>query len=197
MTKHLVSTLSKLVLLLSILGFVFLPVSATVHAQGFFESLGDAAYQATDQARNKSELDSNPFNANLVVDTSSASPQLQLVDNPAQIAVQIIRALLTFMGVGTIALMIYAGARWMTAAGNDQAVADAKKTLRNAVIGLILITMSYSITIFVTRRLQKETGSYGVGGSRIGGQVGLDGISGSVVDPRGGNLEGAIGPGFD
>ena len=105
--------------------------------------------------------------------------------NPLFLINQIVRVLLSFLGIGTVVLMLYAGYRWMTAGGNSEQVEHAKKTLRNAVIGLILITMAYSLTIWVARRLQRVSGSYGVGNSlefsvsgSIGGAIEEGGPSG-------------------
>ncbi len=77
---------------------------------------------------------------------------------------RIIRIALSFLGIGAVSLMVYAGFTWMTAAGNEEKVSEAKKTMRNAAIGLILILMSYSLTWFVVSRLQRATNTYGTGG---------------------------------
>lgn len=110
----------------------------------------------------------NPFSSDLVGTTAPAlGRELTSVDkaNPLYLVNQIVRVLLSFLGIGTLVLMMYAGARWMTAGGNSEQVDHAKKTLRNAVIGLILILMSYSLTFWVTRRIQRSTRSYGLGNS--------------------------------
>lgn len=79
--------------------------------------------------------------------------------NPFLLVARIVRVFLGFLGVGTIVLMVWAGARWMTAGGNEEQVNKAKRTLRNAVIGLIIILSGYSISTFVIRRLQRQTGA--------------------------------------
>ena len=61
-----------------------------------------------------------------------------------------INALLTFLGVIFLALMIYGGYKWMMARGNDQEVEIAKKTIQNAVIGLIIIVASYAVVAYIT-----------------------------------------------
>lgn len=67
--------------------------------------------------------------------------------------------------VGTIILVIimYAGFLWMTAGGNEEKVADAKKWIKNAVIGLAIVLSAYAITYFIITRLVAAT--TGVGGS--------------------------------
>ena len=72
----------------------------------------------------------------------------------------VIKVFIGFMGVVFLVLSIVAGFKWMTAGGNEQAVSDAKSQLANAVIGLFVVLLAYSITYFVTERLvQGSTGS--------------------------------------
>lgn len=85
--------------------------------------------------------------------------------DPFVLVGRIIRVALSFLGIGAVSLMVYAGVLWMTAAGNDDKVAEAKKTMKNAAIGLILIMMSYSLTWFVVTRAQRATNTYGSAGS--------------------------------
>ena len=56
---------------------------------------------------------------------------------------------LGFLGIISVVLILYAGFMWMTAAGNEDKVGQAKKLLVAAVIGLIIILASYSIASFV------------------------------------------------
>ncbi|KKU07610.1 MAG: hypothetical protein UX10_C0008G0013 [Candidatus Magasanikbacteria bacterium GW2011_GWA2_45_39] len=77
-----------------------------------------------------------------------------LVDtDPRIIAAKIIRIALGLLGVIVIGLMIYAGYLWMTAGGDEEKVATAKKVLRNAVIGLAIILSSVAITQFIISKL--------------------------------------------
>ena len=64
--------------------------------------------------------------------------------------VQVIAGLLT---VGFIALMIYAGYLWITARGDEAQVEKAKEYIKNAVIGLIIISLAYAIASFVFSKL--------------------------------------------
>lgn len=70
---------------------------------------------------------------------------------------RVIRIALSFVGVIFTLLTVYAGFLWMTARGNESQVEQAKKTLQNALIGLVIAIASYSITGFVIRAI--ETGS--------------------------------------
>ncbi len=69
----------------------------------------------------------------------------------------VIRMALSLLGVIFLSLMLYAGFLWMTARGNDQQVEKAIKTIRQAVIGLIIVTSAYSITAFVVPMIVAST----------------------------------------
>lgn len=67
--------------------------------------------------------------------------------------VKIINVTLTIVGLIVVVLIIFAGFKWMTAAGNEEAVKDAQKIMKNAIIGLVIIILAWSITLFIMRRL--------------------------------------------
>lgn len=60
-----------------------------------------------------------------------------------------IRYGLEFIGTLMFCYMLYAGFLWMTAGGNDEQISQAKKIIRNCVIGLLIIMSAYSITYFI------------------------------------------------
>ena len=62
---------------------------------------------------------------------------------------KIIKIVLGLLGIIFLALTVYAGVLWMTAAGNEEQVTKALGILKMAVIGLIIIIAAYSITYFV------------------------------------------------
>jgi len=70
-----------------------------------------------------------------------------------QIIGKFIRALLTFLGIIFLLLMIYGGYTWMLARGNENEVEKAKNTIKNAIIGLLVVAGAYSITYFVSYSL--------------------------------------------
>jgi hypothetical protein len=70
-----------------------------------------------------------------------------------QVVVYAIKVFLTFIGIIVTIYIIIAGYKWMTAAGNDDKVREAKKQITNAVIGLVVILLAYMITNFVSRCL--------------------------------------------
>jgi hypothetical protein len=68
---------------------------------------------------------------------------------------QIVGLVLSFVGVIFLALMIYAGITWMTAAGNEQQVTKAKSLMINATIGIIVVFAAYAITSFIGVQILK------------------------------------------
>lgn len=65
----------------------------------------------------------------------------------------VIGAFLAFLGLTFIILMIFAGYRWMTASGNDEAVTKAKATIKQSLIGLVVAISGYTIWQFIFDRL--------------------------------------------
>lgn len=80
--------------------------------------------------------------------------------NISQIVASIIQYALSFLGVIFLALLIYAGFLWMTAAGDQDKITKAKQILQSSVIGLIIIISSYTVTYFVLKNLTKAAGTY-------------------------------------
>lgn len=69
----------------------------------------------------------------------------------------IINIALGLLGTIALVLIVYAGFKWMTAGGNEDAVSEAKKILSQAVIGLAIILSAYAITQFVVGSLYEAT----------------------------------------
>ncbi|MDP2752838.1 MAG: pilin, partial [Nitrospirota bacterium] len=83
--------------------------------------------------------------------------------DPRVVAASIIRVALGFLGVIALGLIIYAGFLWMTSAGNEQKIEQAKKILKNALIGLIIILASFGIVSFIINKLSDQIGAGGPG----------------------------------
>ncbi len=69
---------------------------------------------------------------------------------------QIINFLLGFLGVIALVLILYAGFLWMTAAGNEENIAKAKKIIGAAVIGLVIILAAFAIANFIISNLSQS-----------------------------------------
>jgi amino acid transporter len=77
--------------------------------------------------------------------------------NPKDIRYQIIKIInvvLTILGLLVVILIIFAGFQWMTSGGNEEKVKKAQTTIKNAVIGLIIIMLAWSVTYWILRRLE-------------------------------------------
>lgn len=85
----------------------------------------------------------------------------------------IIRIVLGFLGIVAVAIIIYGGFIYMTAAGNEEKIAKAKRIIRDAVIGLLIVLASFAITQFIIGRL--------LAGMGLGGGAGVGGPGGSAL----------------
>jgi uncharacterized membrane protein YwzB len=72
---------------------------------------------------------------------------------------RLINAALGLLGIVMVMLVIYAGYLYLTAQGDDDKVATAKTTIKNAVIGAILIFLAYAITNFVIDAIITSAGA--------------------------------------
>lgn len=112
-------------------------------------------------------LDSNAVLAsgdNFGVDTIDEEIVLEKT-NPIAMVTRIINIVLGLLGIISVGIILYAGFLWMTSEGNEEKIAKAKNTLKNAVIGLIIILSAWGIVTFVLRTLYDNTG--GPGGDQI------------------------------
>ncbi len=79
-------------------------------------------------------------------------------DNPGQIAeatggegsirrlvLRIINFFLGFLGIVAVIMVIYGGVTYVTAAGSDDAIGNAKKIILYSLIGIIVILLSFAI----------------------------------------------------
>lgn len=65
----------------------------------------------------------------------------------------IINYFLGLLGLIAVAFLIYAGILMVTAGGNEEQVAKARKIIMYAVIGIVIILLSYTIVTFVATAL--------------------------------------------
>jgi hypothetical protein len=77
------------------------------------------------------------------------------------IAGTIVKTALGFLAVIFLLLILYAGFLWMTAQGESDKVDQAKKIIKNCVIGLILIIAAYGIYEVAARIIDATTGNQG------------------------------------
>ena len=71
----------------------------------------------------------------------------------------VIQYLLGFLGIIAIIIILYGGFVWLTSAGNEEKVGQAKKIITAGVVGLVIIFVSYAIASFVVSQLITATGA--------------------------------------
>jgi len=72
-------------------------------------------------------------------------------DDPRQMAVDVVKYLMTFLGIIAVVVILLGGFKWMTAAGNEDKVAEAKQLLIAGIIGLIIVVSAFAIVQFVVK----------------------------------------------
>ena len=80
-----------------------------------------------------------------------------VTDIPETIFGEVIKIALSFVGVIFLALMIYSGYLWMTAAGNESQVEKSKKLIVAAIIGLTIVMASYAISYYIIKMVSDKT----------------------------------------
>ena len=69
--------------------------------------------------------------------------------DPRAVVAVVIKVFMGILGIIFLIYVLYAGYTWMTAAGDEDKVRQAKSTLVRGVIGMLIIFAAYSITRFV------------------------------------------------
>jgi len=106
--------------------------------------------------------------------SSSPSSLKDTVGGPAQTMLQstslsefslgsvvavVIQGALGLLGIIFLIIMVFAGYRWMTASGNEEAIKTSKQMITRAIIGLIIVLMAYAITYFIFNQLPFSGGT--------------------------------------
>jgi len=71
----------------------------------------------------------------------------------------VIQGALGLLGIIFLIIMVFAGYRWMTAAGNEEQVKTSQQMITRAIIGLIIVLMAYALTYFIFGQLPFSGGS--------------------------------------
>ncbi len=71
--------------------------------------------------------------------------------------INIIQWVLGLLGLIAVIMILWGGFMWMTAGGNEDKVATAKKIITAAVIGLIVILLAWAIVTFVVSTASNVT----------------------------------------
>lgn len=96
----------------------------------------------------------NPLNNNPLLNGVADGAGFNTEVNPDTIFTEtlgtVVFTIVSFLGILFIILIIYGGYTWMMARGNDSDVDKAKRIIKDAVIGLVVLTASYSIWLLVS-----------------------------------------------
>lgn len=74
---------------------------------------------------------------------------------------KIINIISIIVGIIAVIMIIYAGFRYITSAGNQESVQTAKKTLIYAIIGLVIVALAQIIVQFVLKETTSNVNSSG------------------------------------
>ncbi|MBU1629626.1 hypothetical protein KKD88_00950 [Patescibacteria group bacterium] len=84
---------------------------------------------------------------------SAAPDALKGSTNLPTIIGGIVSALIGFIGVLLFLYLLYGGFLWMTSQGDKAKVESAQNVIKSAIIGMIIIALSYAIANFVIEQL--------------------------------------------
>jgi hypothetical protein len=132
----------------AILGLMLSPVSVGA------SSHGDGLIDPTDT-----------FGLNPIQTTTDLGKDKSLQETVASL----INVALSLLGIVAVVIILAGGFMWMTAGGNDEKVAGARKLIFSGIIGLAIIMSAWAITRFVFEALNSATGSGDISGSFTNG----------------------------
>lgn len=84
--------------------------------------------------------------------------------NLANVISILISVILGFLGIVFLVLTIMAGFKWMMSQGNEDEIKKAKGSLKNSIIGLVIVLAAYAITYSIFRYLPFSSNATGGGG---------------------------------
>lgn len=120
--------ISKYILSFAVLSFLVLPMFTTPVAQA----------QTYSETYGVEELDTH------LGDTLGSANK-----DPRVLVADLIKTALGFLAIIAVVIVLFGGFKWMTAAGNDDKIDDAKKILSAGVIGLIIILVAWGLTTWL------------------------------------------------
>ena len=80
-------------------------------------------------------------------------------EDPRTIIARIINTAMMCLGVIAVVIVLIGGFKWMTAGGNEDKVAEAKKLMGAGVVGMVIVLASWGIAQFIVKQLQTDNAS--------------------------------------
>lgn len=77
--------------------------------------------------------------------------------DPRAIAANIINIALTCLAILAVIIILIGGFKWMTAAGNEEQIEEAKKVLVAGIIGLVIIFAAWGLATFIINSMANAT----------------------------------------
>jgi len=71
----------------------------------------------------------------------------------------IIRVALSLLGIVALVIILMGGFKWMTAAGSEEKVKEAKRLIFQGIIGMAIVLSAFAITTFVVESLSTAVGN--------------------------------------
>jgi len=103
--------------------------------------------------------------------------------NPRTVVVKVINIALGLLGIIAVCIVIFAGFKWMTSNGDEEKISEAKKMLKNGVIGLAIILASWGIVTFIFKSLiDDETSNGSLNAQNILARTGLGAIGNCSIE---------------
>jgi len=104
------------------------------------------------------------FGTTLQSGLNAAAPaELKGVNDPTVIIGNMVSAIIGVFGAALFVYLLWGGFKYMTAAGDSKKVEEGIATIRNAIIGIIIISLSYAISAYVLDKLTSATSNQGQG----------------------------------
>ena len=136
----------KKILSLAILGlFSSFLVSAAMPAQSTYAACGDARF-LTMPAWYRGVATQEDGNCNVSVEAAGGDLERFIWT----IGFNIVEIMLHMVAYISIGFIIYGGFKYMISAGNESGIQGSKKTILNAVIGLLISMMSIGLVNFIS-----------------------------------------------
>ncbi len=81
--------------------------------------------------------------------------------SPVDIAISIVNWALGLLALAAVIIILYGGFIWLTSGGNEEKIDKAKKILRNGLIGLVIILVSWGVTSYLINTFVDITNDIG------------------------------------
>jgi hypothetical protein len=122
---------------------------------------------------------SDPINLNQAKDLGLATGK---VTDLRILILNIVKYLLTFIGLIAVVFVMWAGFLWMTSEGDPAKIDKAKKTLVNAVIGVAIIISAFAIVLYVNKLVTDKITDAGGSPKTVTVGPGLSAAGGRVIE---------------